>query len=720
MNSKKLKQIVLFCIIMTQFWSHRLFSQFNTVNYNIDELCDYSSLVDRAKSEREKIVTEELYIELLGVLEELERYRNNFIANGDYIDLFPTAYFHTTMSEMLNIVRNKNYNYPIEKMQQMKAFYEAYGVNRQNWANGKTNLVEAHWKIHFQETTEALKATKIPDCYLIGESLTSAIKAHVIYDLPRAIAYAYKNRFNVNLTSKQLLSDFNKTDGIFSVTNAKTQDDIDKAGRCGWYWQHIGNEYFNGGPFLNDKDVVKLRKEAWDLGMNGQNTSGTNISQPKLPLGYLYGIGKKTCNKEIFSTLFLFDLSGSMGDNGGGSIPKIEQAKQASKTTLNSLASNNQGVTNQVAVYGFSGGCTPDPTIEISPFTDDLISVDAKIDGMRAGGGTPLSNALRAAECKMAAHLQKEGQQKGKLIILSDGQGTCGNIRPNGVYNSAPLQKNRSVMIDASQCGGGGGGQTAVSYYTVGFNIPPGSHAERDLQYLSQISGGKYLNVQNQTQLVRAFRKFNRVYQPKPNPALSGHPSQSVQDFSKGVAKIKEEYYKDALAVYESFIKAHPDDCHGYYNLALAQEANDFFKEAIKNYQKYLSICPDAFDRAFVEKQISFLEDEFREFVLFQKEVIKSDLAFLNLHFQKIQNGQSVVLAEEFKGFLQEKDDYYEILPRLIGSEDSDLMSLAEDLTSAFQQCAQLIRKSPNSWDQDAIPIISMSYLNLEELIELL
>ena len=426
------------------------------------------------------------------------------------------------------------------------------------------------------------------------------------------------------------------------------------------------------------------------------------------------------CKNNLSSTLFLFDLSGSMNDNGGGTIPKIEQAKQASKTTLNGLVSNSQGVTNQVAVYGFSGGCTPDPTIEISPFTDDLISVDAKIDGMRAGGGTPLSNALRAAECKMAAHLQKEGQQKGKLIILSDGQGSCGNIRPNGVYNSAPLQKNRSVMIDASQCGGGGGGQTAVSYYTVGFNIPPGSHAERDLQYLSQISGGKYLNVQNQTQLVRAFRKFNRVYQPKPNPALSGHPSQSVQDFSKGVAKIKEEYFKDALAVYESFTKAHPDDCHGYYNLALAQEANDFFKEAIKNYQQYLSICPDAFDRAFVEKQISFLEDEFREFVLFQKEVIKSDLAFLNLHFQKIQNGQSVVLAAEFKGFLQEKDDYYEILPRLIGSEDSDLMSLAEDLTSAFQQCAKLIRKSPNSWDQDAIPIISMSYLNLEELIELL
>ena len=88
---------------------------------------------------------------------------------------------------------------------------------------------------------------------------------------------------------------------------------------------------------------------------------------------------------------------------------------------------------------------------------------------MSAGGGTPLTNAIKAAECKMAAHLQREGQPKGKLIILSDGQGTCGAIRPSGVYNSAPLQQNRSIMVDANQCGLTNNTNTAVSYYTVGF-----------------------------------------------------------------------------------------------------------------------------------------------------------------------------------------------------------------------------------------------------------
>lgn len=420
------------------------------------------------------------------------------------------------------------------------------------------------------------------------------------------------------------------------------------------------------------------------------------------------------------STLFLFDLSGSMNDNGGGTIPKVEQAKNASKQTLDGMRSNGQDVANQVAVYGFSGSCVPDPTIEISPFDNDLDKVEQKINTMRAGGGTPLGNAIRAAECKMAAHLQKEGQKEGKIILLSDGQGTCGSIRPSGVYNSAPLQRNRHITVDASQCGGAvsNSSPSFVSYYTVGFNIPPGSPAERDLQYLSQLSGGKYLNVQNQTQLTRAFRKFNRTYRPKRYPKLSPLPSASTQAFSEGVKEIREEYFDEALAHYTQFVKDHPDDCHGVYNLAISQEANDYLKEAIDNYKKYLSLCSSATDRAFVEKQIKFLEEEFQDFVVFQKEVVQSDLAYLQLHFERIQNGQSVALAEEFKGFLREKGNYYERLPRLIASDDPFLQGITEEVSSALLQCKSLIRRNPQKWDQDAIPLISMTYLNLKDLLD--
>lgn len=420
------------------------------------------------------------------------------------------------------------------------------------------------------------------------------------------------------------------------------------------------------------------------------------------------------CNKA--STLFLFDLSGSMNENGANSnISKLQQAKNASKQTLNGLKSSSSGTTPEVAVLGFSGGCVPDPTVVISNFETDLSIVESRIDAMGAGGGTPLAEAIAASECKLANHLAQTGQDKGKLIVLSDGQATCQQIRPPGTYNSGQLGQ-KVITVSASQCGSS---NYKIKYYTIGFNIAAGSPAERDLQYLSQISGGKYLNVQSQTQLERAFKKFNRTYIPKPSPALSNLPSASTIKFDDGVNQINTETFASALKTCEEFTKLHPDDCNGAYNLALMQEANDFYKNAISNYQKYLSLCPNAPDKDFVEKQIAFLEDEFRQFLLFQKEVVKSDLEYLKLHFEKIQNGQSVALAEEFKGFLKEKGDYYKNLPELMGKGSERLFKKnCQEVASGLDNCAKTINRNPSTWDRDATPSLSMTYLNLERLLE--
>ncbi len=419
------------------------------------------------------------------------------------------------------------------------------------------------------------------------------------------------------------------------------------------------------------------------------------------------------------STLFLFDLSGSMNSAGGsGSIPKLTEAKAASKLTLNDLQKNQSGVVNEVGVLGFSGGCSNDPTIPISGFETNLSLVETRINSMRAGGGTPLAEAIAAAECKLAYHLQQNNQENGKLIILSDGVATCQKIRPNGVYNSAPLQQTQRT-ISANLCGGGSGTiPNKIKYYTIGFNIAPGTPAERDLQYLAQLSGGKYLNVQNQVQLERAFKKFNRSYVPKENPALPNLSAPVNTSFSKGVSQIKSEEFKKALKLWEDFAKKNGQDCHGIYNLALMQEANDFYKDAIDNYKKYLNLCPTPPDQIFVEKQIKFLEEEFNQFILFQKEILISDLAYLELHFEKIQNGQSIALAEEFKGFLKEKGDYYVHLPKMIGRSDKLFQRNAKEVANGLKRCAKTILKNPHKWDRDATPFLSMTYLNLEALIE--
>lgn len=424
-----------------------------------------------------------------------------------------------------------------------------------------------------------------------------------------------------------------------------------------------------------------------------------------------------TCGNQL-STLFLFDLSGSMQQHGSGTIPKIEQAKNASRTTLANMKRNNQSFTNEVAIYGFEGACREDPTTEIFPFSTDLQAAMASVTNLYPGGGTPLGKAIRAAECKLATRLVQNGQQEGKLILLSDGQGTCGAIRPNGVYHNAPLQTT-PYTITTAQCGGSGNQSVAVKYYTVGFNIPPGSAAERDLQYLSQLSGGKYLNAQNQTQLTRAFRKFNRIYRPKKNPYLSNLSLEAISSFQSAVAKIRSEDFEQAQISCKYFVEQNPRDCHGVYNLALTFEANDLYRKAIKTYQQYLSLCPEPDDAAFVKQQIVFLEEEFKDFIAFQLQVVKSDLEFLQLHFDRIQNGQSVALAMEFQGFLKEKGSYYQKLPQLVGkAEDKFFSRNARTISSALDRCANLIRRSPETWDRDAIPIISMTFLNLKDLLQ--
>lgn len=682
------------------------------------KLCNYQALLDRASTPDECALRKELYTKLLGIATELGAYRRMYVQTGDLINLFPTVYYHMTVIEMNNI-RKGQIKYSVDKMRQMIYFFDAYQFNRVQNDSGR----EEHWRRHFAEVSEA---GSYDFCQSFRKVMTSAIRAHVRFDLARAIRHAY-DFSNSGSPVSELKAEFESTNSIFGLAQEKALDDINQVTGCA----KLSNLNFRIFGGITLKEVKEWRMEAFDKALVNRVTlpsyDGTLRTQPTYyPHSNYANVGSIACRdnipecKEYKSVLFLFDLSGSMNDNGGGTIPKVEQAKNASKQTLDGMRSNGQDVANQVAVYGFSGSCVPDPTIEISPFDNDLDKVEQKINTMRAGGGTPLGNAIRAAECKMAAHLQKEGQKEGKIILLSDGQGTCGSILPSGVYNSAPLQRNRHITVDASQCGGAvsNSSPSFVSYYTVGFNIPPGSPAERDLQYLSQLSGGKYLNVQNQTQLTRAFRKFNRTYRPKRYPKLSPLPSASTQAFSEGVKEIREEYFDEALAHYTQFVKDHPDDCHGVYNLAISQEANDYLKEAIDNYKKYLSLCSSATDRAFIEKQIKFLEEEFQDFVVFQKEVVQSDLAYLQLHFERIQNGQSVALAEEFKGFLREKGNYYERLPRLIASDDPFLQGITEEVSSALLQCKSLIRRNPQKWDQDAIPLISMTYLNLKDLLD--
>ena len=439
-----------------------------------------------------------------------------------------------------------------------------------------------------------------------------------------------------------------------------------------------------------------------------------NIKTFLFPLNYVSELKRlnnndpSPCPSNV--SLFLFDVSGSMNEAGKSGNSKIIEAKGAAIATLGNLNQTNSSSQPYVAIKTFSGACSQDPTNPILDYTSDLKQAENAIMSIpMPNGGTPLPQAIEVSKADLLKCLKSNNQKQGKLIILSDGQSSCGAIRPPDIYGKNP------VIVTNPQ---GTVANPLVKNYAIGFNIPPGSEAERDLQYLAQMSGGKYVNAQDQLELTKAFQKFSRVYVPKPYPTIDTLSSTFKILFAKGINSIEDEEFDKALESYKQFTKNTPKDCNGFYNLALMYEANEYFKAAIKNYETYLQLCPNPQDKDYVRKQIESLNIEHDKYVEYNKKIVMSDLDYLNLHFKKIQNGESVALAVEFIGFISEKWIYYRNLAEIIESDDRLFKTNANEVFKGLKECVETIKRNPQAWDRDATPVLSRTYLNMERLIK--
>ncbi len=459
------------------------------------------------------------------------------------------------------------------------------------------------------------------------------------------------------------------------------------------------------------------------------------------------------------STIFLIDKSGSMAAKGESGKPKWEEAKES---VLNATSSILKGYreSQQVAFLTFSGGCVEDPTKQQTlKFSSDYTQVKRQLSALgNPGGGTPLQEAVTSTEKRLQYYSANYGDgDVSKLIVLSDGVATCGQIRPKDIYAtghtvitiaSAPTQntaggntktgqKNmvKSYSAAAKQStpninsikkrvkgatqmpNSFMGNSIPVKYFTIGFDIKPGSPAERDLQYLAGKTGGKYINTQNEFELTRAVTKFFKLYDPKPRSSLTNLNFEKGHQFLSGVEAIKEEKYRKAQQLFENFCAENPEDYNALFNLALMYEANDFHLQAIEKLEQYLNLRPNAEDKAWVLAQIQLLQNDMLQFFDYTRKVLKADLEYLELHFKKIQNGESMALAYEFMGFIQEKEFYYKDLPSKMGIEGKAEQSLCNTIESDLRTCAKYIKKDPENWDKNAASPLSLIFFNLETLI---
>ncbi len=387
-------------------------------------------------------------------------------------------------------------------------------------------------------------------------------------------------------------------------------------------------------------------------------------------------------------TMFLLDVSGSMEDND-----KITQAKNAGLEAIREMQENRRRKQDNsiVSIWTFGGECSPRDVKQLLPFTSNLSQAEnIFLRGIaRPAGATPLFTAINLSVDRMSDYLAARSQIiEGRIVVLTDGMNTCDDqIRPRGVYSQS-----QTIVYQK------------IKFYCIGFDIEPGSQAERDLQYLASVSGGKYFPARDSQQLRRVFQKVVRVYQPK------------VSNNETGTQAIINRDFGNALQIWTIYVKNNPNDPIGYYNLALVCEAVERPKCATENYRQYLKLLANAPDASEIGTRITTLEEDYRIGFSYYIDVLRSDLEYLRAYYKRLFGLKNDELAAEFAGFVAEKGAFYRNLPALLEIRGARIERNTTDLADSLDFLNRRVN-SP-SFDRDAVSLLTIPIGHLEELVE--
>lgn len=390
-------------------------------------------------------------------------------------------------------------------------------------------------------------------------------------------------------------------------------------------------------------------------------------------------------------TLFLLDISDSMNQNN-----KIGQAKNAGLEAVVEMQENRRrGQDNtSVAVWTFGGECSPSSIKRLMPFTNNLSQAENTFRrGIpRPAGLTPLFTAIDLSVDEMTNYLASRSHlREARIVVLTDGLNTCSDqIRPRGVYSQS-----RNIVYQK------------VKFYCIGFDIPPGSKEERDLQYLASASGGKYFPARNAVQLNRVFQKVIRIYAPK----ISGEA-----ESESGIRPILEQDFENALQIWTIYVKKNPTDANGFYNLALVCEATERYKCAVENYNQYLSLVSVPTDANEIKLRIEKLEEDQRVEITYYLDVLRSDLDYLKEYYKRLFSLKNDELAQEFAGFVAEKGAFYRNLPEILEIRSSRIERNTKELADSLDFLNR--RVGSPTFDRDAVSLLTVPISHLEELIE--
>jgi Mg-chelatase subunit ChlD len=177
------------------------------------------------------------------------------------------------------------------------------------------------------------------------------------------------------------------------------------------------------------------------------------------------------------STILVLDASGSMDDtlDGSGAMTKIEVAKQAATTFLDSVKPGDEVAL--IVYYDCS-----DIRTEV-PFTTSLGQIRTVIAGVEPNSNTPLAASIVYA----SDYAKNSGRTNADIIILTDGEETC------------DTQEDAIAAAQAAVAG------PIRIINVVGFAIADNSGGTSDLEALAAAGKGKYYAAADANQLAASL-----------------------------------------------------------------------------------------------------------------------------------------------------------------------------------------------------------------------
>lgn len=269
-------------------------------DYQEPNLCPSEQLfAGKTKDQQERL--RNLYNKALGVKEKLRERRDNFLKTQLPEDIFPTFYYHTTVNSLAKI-NEGNLAYPDIALEEIIRFYSAYEYNRLQVKK------ESHWEAYYDEAASIYKSnTPISSGDALGGAyglysaglLSLAVKAHIEFDLPRALSSIFIENQNMSASEKEeMKKDFFSFDDVFEKASEDGFNDLSKAileANPGLL--PAGINLVPGKIAFGKYSAQEKRKKAWE---NAEKKSlPTKDAKPPDEIEDLAIIGAQACKENL-------------------------------------------------------------------------------------------------------------------------------------------------------------------------------------------------------------------------------------------------------------------------------------------------------------------------------------------------------------------------------------------------------------------------------------